>query len=374
MNKQIDIAIVGAGIAGLWVFHRLKVLGYDAVLLENNAIGGGQTIASQGIIHSGLKYSLAGQVNSLAQSISAMPDIWRDALKGHGDVDLRSAKMASESQYLLIPNGFMGGLVKLVTQKALGGNVRDIPKNEWPDALQHSGFNGSVIFMDEPVLDVPSVIRALAEPYRDCIINATPDQVDAKRYIYTAAVGNEGFAAAHAHDTGLKTQARPLLMGMIKHAPFPLYTHCIGTSDKPVATITTHKAEDGSLVWYLGGAVAERAKDADPVAVYDAMKAALAKYCPAVDISGFEWAVLPIDRIEGKSSTQNHLPDTPTIHKAGDTLYCWPTKLTFAPMLGDMVVDWLDIEPSGVSSDFCDFDTASYNTAPWEQAEWKSGV
>ena len=30
-NKNIDIVIIGAGIAGLWAFHRLKTLGYDAV-------------------------------------------------------------------------------------------------------------------------------------------------------------------------------------------------------------------------------------------------------------------------------------------------------------------------------------------------------
>ena len=67
-----DIVIFGAGIAGLWTFHSLKKMGYDVLLLERESIGGGQTIASQGIIHSGLKFSLAGKVNKLAKSISAM--------------------------------------------------------------------------------------------------------------------------------------------------------------------------------------------------------------------------------------------------------------------------------------------------------------
>ncbi|MGH1399058.1 MAG: FAD-dependent oxidoreductase [Alphaproteobacteria bacterium] len=372
MNTQIDIAVVGAGIAGLWVFHRLKRMGYDAVLLENSGIGGGQSIASQGILHSGLKYSLAGQVNDLARSISAMPDVWRDALRGDGDVDLSTARIAADSQHLLIPKGFMGGLVKLVTQKALGGGVHEVAREDWPDSVKESGFNGSVIFMSEPVLDVPSVIRALAEPYRDCIINATPEEINAKRVIYTAAASNAAFAETRGDDAGLKTQHRPLLQGMIKNAPYPLYAHLVGKSDKPVATITTHTAADGSLVWYLGAAVAERSKEADPQEVYDAAKAALRKYLPAVNIDGFEWAVLPIDRVEGKSATQNHLPDTPTLHKAGDSLYCWPTKLTFAPMLGDMVVDWLDIAPSGAVSDFSNFEKAGYAKAPWDMATWKS--
>ena len=65
--------VFGAGIAGLWAFNRLKGAGYNALLLESNRIGCGQTIASQGILHSGLKYAIAGKVNKLAKSISALP-------------------------------------------------------------------------------------------------------------------------------------------------------------------------------------------------------------------------------------------------------------------------------------------------------------
>ena len=81
MSKNIDIVIVGAGIAGLWTFNRLKRMGYDVLLLESKAIGSGQTIASQGIIHSGLKYAFAGKVNNLAKSISAMPACWKKCLR-----------------------------------------------------------------------------------------------------------------------------------------------------------------------------------------------------------------------------------------------------------------------------------------------------
>ncbi|MFK7838918.1 MAG: FAD-dependent oxidoreductase [Bdellovibrionales bacterium] len=384
ITKNVDIVIFGAGIAGLWTFNRLKRMGYDVLLLENKAIGCGQTIASQGIIHSGLKYAFAGQINNLAKSISAMPDLWRDALAGNGPVDLSTAKMSASSQHLLIPSGFMGGLVKLVTKKALGGNVHEVSRDDWPNDIKDTGFKGSVIYMDEPVLDIGSVLNALSDPYRDSIrvIDAPDDPIGfcekygikAKKFIFTGAASNHIWATSNAHDKGLKTQARPLLMGFIKNAPFPLYAHCVGQSDKPIATITTHQTKDGSLVWYLGGGVAERAKEADPQDVYDATKAMFKKYMPQIDISSFEWGVLPIDRIEGKSDTQNHLPDTPTIHKAGDHLYCWPTKLTFAPMLSDMVVDWLDIEPSHQNTDFSDLTMAEITETPWDEMQWTKDV
>ncbi len=375
-ERHIDIVIVGAGIAGLWAFHRLKRMGYDVVLLENKAIGSGQTIASQGIIHSGLKYAFAGQINELAKSISAMPDLWRAALRGEGPVDLSAARANASSQYLLIPDGFMGGLVKLVTKKVLGGNVHEIAKSDWPDDIRASAFKGSVVYMDEPVLDVPSVLRALAEPYQDCIRNAVPSAFSAKRYIYTAAGSNQTIAKDRGEDDGLKTQARPLLMGMMKHAPYPLYAHLVGSSDKPVASITTHKAADGSLVWYLGGGVAERDKDSNPEEVYKAARKGFAKYMPKLDLSGVQWATLPIDRIEGKSSTQGWMPDTPTVHKVGNALYCWPTKLTFAPMLADMVVEDLNesgIAPSHKTSDFSSLSSVEYADAPWDGARWTKG-
>lgn len=382
-ERHADIVIFGAGIAGLWAFNRFKRMGYDVLLLESDAIGCGQTIASQGIIHSGLKYAFAGKVNTLAQSISAMPDLWRAALRGEGPVDLSTARFNAQSQYLLIPSGFMGGLIKLVTKQALGNNVHEVAKENWPEEIQQSGFNGTVVFMDEPVLDIASVIHALAAPYQDCVRQIdTPDDpfgflechhIQADHILFTAAASNAAVADRTGHDAGLKTQHRPLLMGMMKPAPYRLYAHLVGSSDKPVATITTHETSNGELVWYLGGAVAERDKDSDINEVIEAACKGFAKYLPRVDLSGVEWAALPIERIEGKSDADGWMPDTPTIHSAGNVHYCWPTKLTFAPLLSDRLVEKIDTKPSGEQTDWSFLPEAGYTQTPWDKVEWKSG-
>ena len=52
---QTDIAILGGGIAGLWLLNRLRGAGYSAVLLTAGELGAEQTIASQGMIHGGMK-------------------------------------------------------------------------------------------------------------------------------------------------------------------------------------------------------------------------------------------------------------------------------------------------------------------------------
>ena len=51
-----EVLVVGGGVCGLWVLNRLRSEGYDAWLVERSALGDGQTIASQGILHAGAKY------------------------------------------------------------------------------------------------------------------------------------------------------------------------------------------------------------------------------------------------------------------------------------------------------------------------------
>ena len=64
--------IVGSGITALWCANHLQSLGHEILVLEKNSIGSGQTIASQGMIHGGTKYSLDG---SLARSTIAISEI-----------------------------------------------------------------------------------------------------------------------------------------------------------------------------------------------------------------------------------------------------------------------------------------------------------
>jgi len=398
---KTDIVIVGAGIAGLWTFAELRKRGYDVLLLASGGVGGTQTLAAQGIIHSGLKYALTGKVNKLAHSISAMPDVWLDSLRGEGPVDLTAARMAASSQQLLIPGGLVGSMVSGLTKRMLGRDVYEIPRGDWPVGLPDTGFNGTAIHMSEPVLDIPSVVRALAGASPDSVrsvsakdgssasessaelfdttqldkgILVTPTAtIKASCFIFTSAEGNHPIARAAKHDEHLKTQKRPLLMGFLKPAPFDLFVHLVGTSEKPIATITTHTTHAGERVWYLGGQVAERDKDAAPESVLSAIRKAFAKYLPKIDLAEFEFAVYPVDRVEGKSESKGWMPDTPTIHDAGNALYCWPTKLTFAPLLARMLLPKLEekgVSPSNAQGDYSALTPAEFAPPPWDTVTW----
>jgi glycerol-3-phosphate dehydrogenase len=66
-GRGVDVLVIGGGVCGLWALHALLDAGYDAWLLERSALGDGQTIASQGILHAGAKYRLPGNAVDAAR-------------------------------------------------------------------------------------------------------------------------------------------------------------------------------------------------------------------------------------------------------------------------------------------------------------------
>ena len=100
MAYRCDILIFGAGIAGLWLANRLKREGYSVIIIEKDRIGAGQTMAAQGMIHGGQRYTLEGKATDHATSIAAMPERWEACLGGWGEIDLTAVKTLSDTQVM----------------------------------------------------------------------------------------------------------------------------------------------------------------------------------------------------------------------------------------------------------------------------------
>ncbi len=139
-----DIAIIGGGIAGLWTLNQLRNNGYSAILFEHNALGSDQTIGSQGMIHGGIKYALAGALSDGSETISAMPAIWRSCLEGTGKVDLRACKVLSDDFYLWSSGGLQSRLTSFFASKMLRGRVEKLKTSDYPTPLQAAAFRGQV--------------------------------------------------------------------------------------------------------------------------------------------------------------------------------------------------------------------------------------
>lgn len=357
LTFDIDVAIIGGGIAGLWLLARLREQGYSALLIEEERLGAGQTICAQGIIHSGAKYNLHGQSSESAEAIAKMPALWRRCLKGEGEIDLRNAWLLAEHQYLWTTRAPASRLAAFFASKLMRSRMEKVAgqeTDETPPALRHPEFDGTVYRLDEPVLNVASVLNTLAKRYRQAIVlNGGPVVLKADGAltlhhpqqppwvirpsvtVLTAGAGNTGLPWA-------TLQLRPLHMAMARgiNLPGPLYAHCLGASNLPRLTITSHYDTDGRLIWYLGGALAEEGVKRDRSAQIRAARRELQALLPWVDWNPVEFATFTIQRAEAHQYGGGR-PATPGVFRDGRAIAAWPTKLAMAPLLAEQVEEML---------------------------------
>ncbi len=94
--------------------------------------------------------------------------------------------------------------------------------------------------------------------------------------------------------------------------------------------------EDGSLVWYLGGDLAERGVERTDQEQLAAGRDELRQLFPWLDFSNAEFATLDVTRAEPRQQALVK-PDNAYARRDQNLIIAWPTKLTLAPDLGDRV-------------------------------------
>ena len=316
--NQVDVAIVGAGIAGLWLANLLAKRGFSLALCDGTPVGGGQTAASQGIVHSGMKYVL-GTAHDAPTVLAQMPGRWRACLAGNGDVDLRGVEVVAEHMQVLIRDGSAGPVL--------------------PDF----------------VVDVPSLVGCLAEPVRPRLLNVRVDAnalafgpagvdhiaVDGCRlraavYVFAAGVGNEAFARRIGAN-GVTMRRRPLRQTWLRlRSQTPnVFAHCLASGPPPELTVTSH-----GKTLHIGGKVADDGATRTEAEHVGVVRALLAAYLPNIDLDGAVFHTLLIDRAEPTGELGAPEKDA-FVARHGNCLICWPVKLSLAPRLGDKVLNEL---------------------------------
>ena len=389
-----SVVVVGGGIAGCWLFRRLRDAGVQAVLIEKTALGAGQTIASQGMIHGGQRYATQGKVTQHSKGISEMPAVWGACLRGEGEVDISSAKPLSETQVMWSAGGMASGIMSFFASKSMRAKVAPLKKDSYPAALKNSAFKGKVYEMHEQVMDVATVLSALVEPYKKDVYKGEitffnkqgegfssivlNDQIElsADQFFFTSGKGNELALEGLGVKAEDESQRRPLHQILVKGGLPEIQGHCLAVDYEPRFTITTHKTKDGENVWYLGGRVSTRTCDLSKEENIQNAKAELEDAFPWIDWEGKEWSTVYIDRAEPKfiakfsdGKTVNALGDGPVIKTYGNAHICWPTKMTFTPDFVQLALDKAlnVVEGDSVALPLPHPEVASY---PWDETEW----
>lgn len=367
-NQECDIAIFGGGVAGLWSLARLRAAGYSTVLFEQRALGGVQSVASQGIIHGGSKYALTGKLTHSAQAIGEMPNIWRACLQGEGEIDLRDVQVASQHQYLWTSASLASNMAGFFASKVMRSRMQKLPQTDYPELFAQPAFKGDLYRLDEPVLNTASLVSVLAEQGKDhCyqmpampgfrhiekgweIMLPQGEVVQTGTILLSAGRGNAALLEClQLNQPAMQT--RPLHMLMLKGDLPMLYAHCLGAGALPRLTITSDRLPDGQVVWYLGGKVAEDGVKRTREAQIAAGKAELAEVLPWVDTQKMAWSALTIERAE-PDMLGGKRPDDSFVDAQNDVITAWPTKLAFAPRLASQVLAQLleQRPPAGTTS------------------------
>ncbi len=373
-------------------------MGYKCLLIDQHSWGGRQTLAAQGIVHGGIKYSFNGIWNPEARAIQDMPRRWEQALiNGAGELPLKGVKSLSPHQYICFPSS--NKIVSFLASSIMQSKVTALKAQEYPDSFKQGGMDARVYQLNERIIDMESLVQVLNKIGTGAMIKGKVDfhsiinredgvevkvnqqTIRAQLIISTAGAGNKELTSGKEDmpttqpakgdsigkagkeskadkkdklDKPIKQQLRGLNMLMLRGANLPpIYAHFCDRSSLPLLTITTHEDEKypGETIWYVGGALAENNLDDDAQQLVQKFIKQLAEFMPQLSIKEQEIhaAKFRIDRAEPQNESKMK-PVAPDITLIKRALICYPIKMTFAPLVGDRVVKQLQqigITPQG---------------------------
>lgn len=393
IDVDVDVLVIGGGIAGLWTLARLQQAGYKTVLLESQALGAGQTRFAQGIIHGGTKYALTGKLTASSEAVADMPSRWRACYEGKGELDLSQAELLSDAHYLWSTTSLSSRISGFFASRVMRSRSSELDKKSLPSIFQHKDFKGQFYRLDEPVFNTLSVVRAIAEPRKESILPIKQESLqhfenqlsvqsqEGKNYsfhyqkiIFMAGEGNEYLLSRFSCDRPVM-QRRPLKMVIMRGVQNDMiYAHCLGASVNPRITITSHRDTQGNIVWYMGGQLAEEGVNKSDAELIQTAKDELQDLIPWLEVKTAQWGVLNVNRAEIKKPGATR-PDSFSIEENGNVITAWPTKMALSPALADAILAMIaedNVEctenlflPEWVEPKYADF--------PWDEVEcWSS--
>ena len=357
---NLDVVIFGGGAAGLWLLDELTRRGSNAVLLEANALGTGQTVAAQGIIHGGLKYTLQGLLTNSATSIREMPAIWRECLDGRREPNLSTVRRRSDECFLWRTDSLSSRLGMLGAQFGLRVAPQSVAMDDRPEILR--GCPGTVARLSEQVISPTSLIEVLAARNRERLLKVDPARVEFEHgapgdvatirigeeftlhpqaVVFTAGAGNSALRRSVGL-TGEVMQRRPLHMVMLRGERLPMFHgHCVDGA-KTRVTITSDVDSSDRTVWQVGGQIAEDGVAWDERTLAAKAREELRTVLPGIDLPSVEWSTYRVDRAEGIMPAGKR-PESVQIRREGNCFTAWPTKLALVPQLAAELVEQIEM-------------------------------
>ncbi|HSG69882.1 MAG TPA: FAD-dependent oxidoreductase, partial [Planctomycetaceae bacterium] len=347
-------------------------------------------VASQGIIHGGLKYTLQGMLTRSAANISEMPGLWRSCLMGVRAPDLRQTRVRSESCYLWRTESLGSRIGMIGARFGLTVAPQALNELERPTVLQNCP--GTVALLEEQVISPQSLIENLQNLNFQHILHYDPEQglelettergeitrivissanrcdlvLEPEHVVLAAGAGN-GLLRTRCGLASPKMQLRPLHMLMVRGILPGLNGHCVDGA-KTRVTITTDRDSLGRTVWQVGGQIAEAGVSLSRPELIELGARELEAVIPGIDLTQAEWGSYRVDRAE-RVMPGGKRPESFQIVREGNISTVWPTKLVLAPVLAEQIA--ASIAPRYIvdSDDWLDQPRPRVALPPWEFPE-----
>ncbi len=350
----IDALIIGGGMAGLFAMHALRQAGHSVCLVERSALGDGQSVCAQGIVHGGVKYSLGGLVSGSARAIERMPERWLAMADSGNGFDLRAAPPLARHMWLWRSEGVAGAFAMVGARLSLRARPEAVPAGERPPLLRD--VRGDVLRLPEPVFDPVATLGALLAPMVPWVVRGEARAAPGgsvrvsgegrsiafrpRCVVLAAGAGNAALRGEFGLAQGLM-QLRPLHQAMVR-GPLPeFHGHCVDGLATRV-TVTSSSPRGGERVWHIGGKLAEEGVLRDPRAQRAHALAEMRAVLPSVDFSDCMWSTYTVNRAE-REQPKGSRPEDACIERADvegtALLTVWPTKMALAPAAADMVLE-----------------------------------
>jgi hypothetical protein len=392
---DVDVAIFGGGCAGLWLLDDLRRRGLRVLLLEAGDLGSGQTASAQGILHGGLKYSLAGLLSSSARMVREMPAVWEQSLFGQSEPDLSGVRSRAAWCYLWRGQSLKSWTSLLAAVTAL--QVKPTPLDESAIPAPLTACPRPLYRLDERVIDPLSFLEVLAQRNRGLLwqidardglafereaASSTPSiqlrhpltktivLLSPRSIVLAAGEGNAGLREQLGLPSDLM-QRRPLRVALVRGELPALNGHCVDGA-KTRVTITSDVDSAGRCVWQLGGHISEVGIGLPRDEFLKLATSELAAVLPGWRMPSLEWAEFSVDRAE-RSTSDGLMPGDVQILRDGNVLTVWPTKLVMAPLLSRRLLDLLEVSASASTSDWLgtlakhDWPAPRVALAPWQR-------
>jgi len=345
-----DALVIGGGVAGLFILDSLVQAGCGALLVDTNPLGTGQTTSSQGILHAGVKYALAGTAGDDAVEASEAAALWSEMLCGGAGNDLRSVRVLADHCWLWRSASWAGVAGMLGARLALRTAPVAVAESERPPWLR--GVKGDILRLGETVIDPRSLLQVLAARHAARIVRGHVQSIERLSNVVSVAIGgtqeyrvgtSHVILAAGAGNEQLSAlagspepmQRRPLRQLMIRGKLPMVFGHCIDGARTRV-TITSDRMPDESVVWHVGGQIAE---DGVRMEASDFIRHGLAEVAsalPGVELGGCEVGEYLVDRAEPRTK-DGRRPPRAFAQWQGPICTVWPIKLVLAPLLARAV-------------------------------------